>query len=83
VTWRTGVDTHRDSLARHVNDEVRRLFWVDADEAVPFFCECAAGCFHLVWLSLDGDDALTEGRDGLPLSAGHLASGFVSEQVPA
>jgi len=78
-----GSEARRGLAVRQVNDEIRRLSPPDTSDLVPFFCECASGCFHPVWLSTVGYDDLIMDPEAKLLSRGHLDTGRLTELIPA
>ena len=66
-------------LAWKVNDEIRKAALVGAAEPVPFFCECSASCFHVVWLDVMDYDTLRWTPNAPLLAPDHGEPGAVRQ----
>lgn len=77
ATTEAKPELHSQPLARKVNDEIRKAALVGAAEPVPFFCECSASCFHVVWLDVMDYDTLRWTPNAPLLARGHGESGPV------
>ena len=66
-------------LARKVNDEIRKGALAGVADPVPFFCECSASCFHVVWLDVWDHDVLRRTPSARLLAHGHGKPGAVRQ----